>query len=133
MSDEGPIVFFDGVCAVCNHLVLWLLDHGVDPSVRFAPLQGPTAERMLVGAALPPDLDSIVVLDRGKVTYHTAALVSIASYLPAPWRWAGVMRWIPGPLRDFGYKLFARVRYRVFGKVEMCRLVSEAEEARMLD
>jgi predicted DCC family thiol-disulfide oxidoreductase YuxK len=40
---------------------------------------------------------------------------------------------IPSPLRDLGYRIVSRLRYRLFGKHDACRLPSPAERAVFLD
>jgi predicted DCC family thiol-disulfide oxidoreductase YuxK len=44
----------------------------------------------------------------------------------------GTLRLVPPPLRDVGYSLVARYRYRIFGKKETCRLPTPAERGRFL-
>jgi predicted DCC family thiol-disulfide oxidoreductase YuxK len=49
------------------------------------------------------------------------------------WTVAGTALWlIPLPLRDLGYNIIARIRYRLFGKRETCRIPTPAERARFL-
>jgi predicted DCC family thiol-disulfide oxidoreductase YuxK len=50
----------------------------------------------------------------------------------APWSFARAAYVIPAFIRDFFYRTFAAIRYRVFGKIDSCRLPSESEAARML-
>jgi predicted DCC family thiol-disulfide oxidoreductase YuxK len=131
------LILFDGVCAVCNEGMRWIMEH--DPAGRFhyAPLQGDTAAEVRARhPELPADLDSLVFVDRTSggevVLWHSAALLGIARHLGAPWSLARALWLVPAPLRDLGYRLFAAARYRVFGKVDACRLPSESEAARML-
>jgi predicted DCC family thiol-disulfide oxidoreductase YuxK len=132
------LVLFDGECAVCNRGVQWILDH--DPAGRFsfAPLQGLTGSRLLANhPEVPPDLDSIVLVrkveGREVLSWHTAALLGIAAELGAPWSWgAWWAGWVPAGLRDPLYRAFARARYRVFGRVEECRLSQPGQLERFL-
>jgi len=45
----------------------------------------------------------------------------------------GVAARLPRALTDTGYRLFARVRYRVFGRLDACRIPGPGERERMLD
>ena len=36
--------------------------------------------------------------------------------------WVRVLRWVPGPLRDWVYERVARSRYRWFGRNDFCDL-----------
>ncbi len=43
------------------------------------------------------------------------------------------MRWFPGFILDLGYRLIAAIRYRVWGRAELCDVPSPAQRARFLD
>ncbi len=127
------IVFFDGVCGLCNHSVNWLLARDPEHRLRFAPLQGITAA-MMVSPELRERLDTLVFV-RDRQTYvRTAAVTRILISLGGRWRLVGGLMWaIPFPIRDLGYRLVSRLRYRLFGKHDSCRLPTPAERAVFLD
>lgn len=128
-----PVVFFDGVCGLCNHSVNWLLAHDPDRRLRFAPLQGSLAAEVL-SSQLRECLDTLVFLRSGTVYVRTAAVSRILITLGGRWAALGALLWmIPAPLRDLGYRLVSRLRYRLFGKHDACRLPSPAERAVFLD
>ena len=70
---DHPIVFFDGVCGLCNYSVNWLLARDPDHRLRFAPLQGSTAER-LVKSEIRNRLDTLVFVRDGRTYVRTAAV-----------------------------------------------------------
>jgi len=132
------LVLFDGVCAVCDVYVQWMLDHDTDGVFSYAALQGTTA-RAIRGRhpELPDRLDSILYIyrdDAGNehVYWYTDALTRIAGELPWPWRAAAALRVIPRPLRDVAYRAFAASRYALFGKIDQCRIPQPHEVARFL-
>ncbi|MFM2163401.1 MAG: hypothetical protein RLZZ383_2913 [Pseudomonadota bacterium] len=134
---ERPLILFDGVCAVCDAGMTFLLD--VAPGAfHYAPLQGETAAavRERHREAWPDHLDSIVWVAQADgvetVRFHSDAIVAIACCLPWPWRMAAWIRWFPRPLRDAAYKAFAAIRYRVFGTLDTCRIPTEADAASFL-
>ena len=49
-----------------------------------------------------------------------------------PSRPQGPVSRVPRPLRDFFYRVFARNRYRWFGRSEVCRVPTPALRARFL-
>ena len=105
----------------------------VDRRLRFAPLQGRTAE-----LHLPEDLrqnpDSLVFVSNGRTYLRSAAVVQILKTLGGKWALTGTALWlIPLPVRDLGYRAIARVRYRLFGKHESCRLPKPEEQNLLLD
>ena len=128
-----PVVFFDGLCGLCNHSVNWLLAHDPNRRLRFAPLQGKLAGRV-VSPQLRDRLDTLVFLCNGSIYVRTAAVSRILMTLGGPWAALGALLWIiPSPLRDLGYRIVSRLRYRLFGKHDACRLPSPAERAVFLD
>ncbi len=129
---QAPVVFFDGVCGMCNHFVDFLLKHDHKQVFLFAPLQGEAAKLHLEKSDTE-DLKSIVLIKNGKTFRHSAAVVQVLCSLSIFWKTAGYALWIiPGPIRDLGYRLVAKVRYRIFGKKESCRLPTPEERARFL-
>ena len=131
------LVMYDGLCGFCDVSVQWLLDHDRDRRFKYAPLQGEAAAAVLARhPEVPAGLDSIILVVQGpegeRLLWHSDAIVRIAAELPAPWRWGAWMRWIPGVLRDAGYRLVARVRYRIWGRKESCRIPSPQERALFL-
>ncbi len=132
-STDHAIVFFDGVCGLCNHTVNWLLARDPDHRLRFAPLQGSTAKR-LVKSEIRNRLDTLVFVSDGRTYVRTAAVSRILMTLGGLWRVLGGLLWIiPWPIRDLGYLLVSRFRYRMFGKHESCRLQTPQERAVFLD
>ena len=130
---DHPTVFFDGVCGLCNHSVNWLLARDPEHKLRFAPLQGTTAGQTL-DAEIRNRLDTLVFVRDGETFTRTAAVCRILATLGGRWRILGGLMWIvPSPIRDLGYRLVSRLRYRLFGKHESCRLPTPSERAVFLD
>lgn len=133
------IVLYDGQCGFCDRTVQWLLDHDRQGRLRYAALQGPTAREVQARhPRLPPGLDSLILVQtehggRERVYWYSRAVVRILWLLPWPWRALAVMVLIPRPLRDLGYRAFARIRFRVFGRLDACRVPTAEERARFLD
>ena len=131
-------MLYDGLCGFCDAAVQWLLAHDKARRLQFAPLQGTTAADITARHPLPPDLDSIVlVTSRGtpdeRVQWHSAAIFAICSALPLPWRAASWLQVLPRGLTDFAYRLFARNRYRLWGRKDACRIPTPDERAQFID
>ena len=127
------IVFFDGVCSLCNNTVDFLLRKDVHGILMFAPLQGSRATE-LVPADVRIQLDTLVYYRSGQLYYRSAAVVRFLRDLGGFWGIAGTLLWlIPSPLREIGYRSISTLRYRLFGKHEVCRMPTPAERARFLD
>jgi len=129
---ENPVVFFDGVCNLCNASVQFILKRERSSVLCFAPLQGETFRALEIpGKELLPD--SIVLFENGKLYTESAAVLRIARRLSFPWRWLALPGWLlPRFVRDPIYRFIARNRYRWFGKKDVCYLPTPELKARFL-
>lgn len=128
----GPVILYDGECGLCNRSVKFLLARDAG-QLWYAPLQGETAAALRdKHPEIPRTLESVVLVDDGKVHLRSKAFLHGARYLTRPWRWAYALRWLPAFLLDLGYRLVARVRYRIWGKYDTCRLPTTDERAKLL-
>jgi predicted DCC family thiol-disulfide oxidoreductase YuxK len=123
-ASQDPILFFDGFCHLCTTSVTFVLRHERDPLLRFAPLDGPLAKKELK-VQLRSFPDSLILMQGGKIYTRSDAALRLAAYLRAPYRFASYLLWMPAVIRNFGYDLIARYRYRLFGKHETCMLPSK--------
>lgn len=148
---EHPrIIFYDGVCGLCNKTVRLLVRLDRDRKFRYAPLQGELgsalrAERDAVPEGLdsgaePPTapkelapLDSFVYLEEGRAYLRSRALVRAARQLRYPWKLASWLWIIPWPLTDLVYRLVAKLRYRIWGKYDECRIPTPEERELFID
>ena len=132
-SSAASIVFFDGVCGLCNHTVNFLLDRDSSAVLRFAPLQGTTAAE-IVPEAVRVNLNTFVFAHNDRLYYRSGAMARILMQLGGFWRILGGLLWlIPWPLRDVGYRIVSVLRYRMFGKTEACRMPTPEERSRFMD
>ena len=132
------VVFFDGLCGFCDAIVRWLLGHDADGRFRFAPLQGEIAASLRARhSGFPDEAETLVYVESDgeieRVYLRSDAVLRIFAQLDPPWRWLAPLRVLPRAPRDIAYAAFARIRYRVFGKLERCRLPTAEERGRFLD
>lgn len=134
MKTEHPILFFDGVCNLCNGAVQWFLLRDKVGKLRFASLQSELAQQLLPTAGVDPTgLSSLVLLEGNRVYTKSSGALRAASYLGGGWGKAGKLLAIfPAGLRDGVYDFIARNRYRWFGKEEACWLPRPEWKARFL-
>lgn len=119
------ILFFDGVCNLCNSSVDFVIRHRKDQSIHFAPLQGATAASLLPAEYL--QLSSLVLYSDGKIYDKSQAAIRLSSLLKFPFNIFTIFRFLPTPLTDFFYDRVAKNRYRWFGKKETCRIPTPEE------
>jgi predicted DCC family thiol-disulfide oxidoreductase YuxK len=134
MDSEIPssIVFFDGVCNLCNGFVDFLIRQDRHRHLRYASLQGETARKIL-GPETANQLASVTFYENGKTWSESDAVIKILSRLGALWFFTQTFWIVPKFLRDPIYRFVARNRYRWFGKRETCRLPSPDERKLFLN
>jgi predicted DCC family thiol-disulfide oxidoreductase YuxK len=122
-QDNG-IVFYDGVCGLCDRWVRFILRRDKHKTLRFAPLQGVSAKAR---PDLPAELRTVVFVTRvGTLAEQSfarsEAALRLLDHVGGFWRLISWLRIIPRPIRDAVYDAIARRRYRWFGKFEACPL-----------
>jgi predicted DCC family thiol-disulfide oxidoreductase YuxK len=122
VTGEGPLLLYDGVCALCNGAVTFVLKRDRGGAVRFAPLQGETAAKLLAGRPALAGIDSMIWIDSSGAAFtRSAAALAIARQVGGVWAiLASLARIVPAALRDALYDLVARARYRIFGRYDAC-------------
>lgn len=132
-GEPRHLVLYDGVCGLCDHTVQFLLRVDRRQVLMFAPLQGETAAAMRARhSEISGDIDTVVYIEDGRVHQRSRAFVRLARQLPYPWRALSWLWIVPRPLSDLAYRLVARLRYRLFGKFDTCKIPSPEERARFL-
>jgi predicted DCC family thiol-disulfide oxidoreductase YuxK len=128
---ENPIILFDGVCNFCDSSVNFIIEHDKKGIFKFAPLQTEIGKTYIDEFGLN-EIDSVILVEDGKVYTHSTAALRIAKRLDGIWSWAYAFIIVPRFIRDFFYKLFAANRYRLFGKKDACMLPTPEVRARFL-
>ncbi|MEN7546599.1 thiol-disulfide oxidoreductase DCC family protein [Rapidithrix thailandica] len=127
------IILFDGICNFCNDSVNFIIDHDPKKKFKFAALQSEVGRQLLRSLGQDPDkMDSIVLIEKGKVFKKSTAALKVARYLSAPWPLAYGFLIVPVFIRNLVYDWIARNRYKWFGKREQCRMPNEEEKQRFL-
>jgi len=129
------VLLYDGVCGFCNRAVAFVLRHDRKKTIRFAALQGAYGSSVLARHAELAGIDSVVLVDEetDAVQVRSDAVMALGRYLGGVWSLAVLGRVVPRAVRDALYDLFARYRYRLFGKLEACGLPSVEERSRFLE
>ena len=139
MGDKKPqhqvtIIFFDGVCHLCNASVNFVIDRDPGGLFRFAALQGETGQRLQEKHGLAGErLDSVVLVEGGRVYTRSTAALRIVRRLGFPWSMLAVLLVLPVPVRDWFYEIVARNRYRWFGRRESCQIPTPELKGRFMD
>jgi predicted DCC family thiol-disulfide oxidoreductase YuxK len=133
------MLLYDGSCGLCARSVQFILNRERrDRSLLFAPLQGTTAATLLHRHPELAGADSVVWIEENdgesRIRLRSEAALAAAAYLGGPWKaLARLLRLVPRFVRDAGYDMVARTRYRRFGRDSSCLLPTAAQRRRFLD
>jgi predicted DCC family thiol-disulfide oxidoreductase YuxK len=136
------LMLFDGLCGLCNNAVLWVIKHDHADRFRFAPQQSDLAAAILarhgidreatlanntVYLVLNPGSEDERLLTQSDVTVNLLLLLGGRRRI-----WGNMLQAVPRSVRNAAYGLFARNRYRLSGRYEVCPLPTEAERMKFV-
>jgi len=81
----------------------------------------------------PSDAETFVFVSEGEVMIKSDAALALAKHLRGGWRFLRVFRYVPRPVRDWAYGIFARNRYRWFGRYDSCMVPSPEIRSRFIN
>jgi predicted DCC family thiol-disulfide oxidoreductase YuxK len=136
---EGrALLLYDGVCALCNASVRFLLKHDTQDKFRYTPLESNLGREVLARFDIHTFPDGVMLLTDaltpGEHLYQRSDAVATAlQHLGTPWRLMGrMLAMLPRTLRDWGYGIVARFRYRLFGRYTTCPIPPPDQRSRLL-
>ena len=127
------VILFDGVCNFCNGAVNFVISRDRDGYFKFAALQSAVGEELLDKHRIDKvETDSVVLIEDDKAYLHSSAALRIVRRLPGLWPILYGLIIVPKGIRDWAYRLFAKHRYRLFGRREECMIPTPEIRARFL-
>jgi predicted DCC family thiol-disulfide oxidoreductase YuxK len=142
------LVIFDGHCGFCNRSIRWFLTRDRHDRLRFISSDSPKVvpflarheisetDQGLGSRTLAPSTILVVRDPEGpaeRVLVRSEAAMAMLRQLPHPWpAVAAAMGWIPRPMRELSYRIIARYRYRIWGRLDSCPIPTAEERTRFL-
>lgn len=128
------IVYFDGICNLCNGAVQFIIKQDKKGIFSFASLQSDFAKRHLMYANGEDISYDSVIYQRGNSFYiKSKAILEILKDLGGWWKLLLVFGLFPKTLLDRIYDYIASHRYRWFGKKEKCLVPTPELKSRFLE
>jgi predicted DCC family thiol-disulfide oxidoreductase YuxK len=120
------IVLFDAECRLCLKTVSFLKRKDGDDKFRFIALQSSNGVYLLSKYGMSIDYrKSIIYIRNGNLFKESAAVIFILRDLGGAWKIFLVFLVIPNFIRNGIYKLIAKIRYKIWGKVDYCPVCVE--------
>lgn len=120
---QDPVIFFDGVCNLCNASINYVIDHDPKGYFKLCAIQSEKGEDFLKNYNLTPkEVKTVILFENNRLYTRSVAALKIAKRLKGPVKLTWIFILVPRFLRDPVYNYIARNRYRWFGKREQCRV-----------
>ncbi|WP_147676906.1 thiol-disulfide oxidoreductase DCC family protein [Algibacter pacificus] len=135
LQADKKIIFFDGVCNLCNGFVDFVIKRDKQKQLFFCSLQSNTAREILEkhDIALGNTFSTIYFFENGMVYDKSKAILYAIKYINPKYKFLGnALLIIPAFIRDFIYFYISKYRYKILGKKETCRMPSKAERSQFL-
>lgn len=130
---DKSIIFFDGVCVLCNWSVQFILKRDRNNRFLFSTLQSDVAKEFLLqNESKIIHKDSIVLYKNKKIYTASNAVLIICRDIGRLCLFTQVFWIIPKTWRDQLYIYIARKRFKWFGKKEKCMIPSPEEKQKFL-
>jgi predicted DCC family thiol-disulfide oxidoreductase YuxK len=132
MSENKNIVFFDGICGLCNSFVTLLLK--LDTDLKFATLQGKTGQNLLNKINFNnSEFDTVIFQKNDQIYTKSTAVFEIIKTIGGIWKLLLVFKILPTSFTDFIYRYIALKRFKLFGKLDQCDITIFKKPGQFID
>ena len=132
-TKPNAIILFDGVCNFCNGVINFIIQHDPHGYFHFASLQSPTGQQLLQQHNLNTnEFDTFILIENDQVYDRSTAALKVARHLSGWMSKLHALIIVPKPLRDMGYSIIAKNRYRLFGKSDACMVPTPDVRSRFM-
>ena len=119
--ENKKIIFYDGVCNMCNSFVNTIISLDKKNQLFFSPLHGKIAKKLLKEHSEKiKNIDSVIFYSHSKISVKSKAVIDIINSLGSFYKIISILNIIPSLLLDYIYDLVAKNRYSWFGKKSSC-------------
>ncbi len=133
MNTSDNILIFDGVCNLCNTLVMFIIRHDRFAKIRFTPSQSNNGQLLLERFKVPDiSKESVIFIRNNQLFLRSSAILHVMKELGGVWRLFYLFIILPESFRDLFYNQVARSRYRIFGRRDKCMVPDQDIRDRFL-
>ena len=133
MIENKKIIFYDGLCAMCNRFIRILITLDKKEKFLLASLQGKNGKILQKKFSKKlHEVDSVIFYNK-QVYTKSSAVINILSELGGIYKLAYIFNIIPSFISDSIYDYIARNRFQWFGKLDKCPMPEKKNISRFLD
>ena len=131
---NNNIIFFDGMCNMCNSFVNLIIVIDKKKKFLFSPISGKKGQEIVKLYGLNnKKIDSIILLSNNEIKVKSDAAIQIITSLNIFFKVFFIFKIIPKIFLDFIYDFIAKNRYRYFGKRNSCSIPKKEHLSRFIE
>lgn len=127
------IVIFDGVCNLCNNVILTLIKYDKNNQLYFTASQSKAGLQILNKYAIPHNTSSVIFIKNEQIFTSSDAILEIVKLIKGWPRVLLIGKMIPKKRRDVIYNWIAKYRYTLFGKKDYCSIPDTSMEHKFIN
>lgn len=132
-DDSSPIVFMDGLCALCTRAARLICRFDRRGVFKISPTRSDLGRAILAHYGFNSENPaSWLYLEEGKAYGSMDAMIRVGTRLGGWCRSVQLLRLLPGRLQNRLYQCLAHNRYRLFGRDDMCAVPDPELQRRLL-
>ena len=127
---EKIIIVFDGFCVLCNNYVRWVSKRNPNKNIYFTNFESEYIKKNYSELNLG---DSVFIITEGnQILERSQAIKYCLKYVKLNYFLKTIIRLSPNFLLDILYRLIAKNRYFLFGKLDVCSIPDDVNQENIL-
>jgi|TARA_B100000809_G_scaffold166658_1_gene163927 predicted DCC family thiol-disulfide oxidoreductase YuxK len=134
MKENKHIIYFDGICGLCNSFVSFLLKIDSSSNLKFATIQGESGQKLLNKMNFSnSEFDTLIFQKNDQVYTKSTAVFEIFKTIGGFFKIFLIFNLLPTSFLDSIYRYIALKRYKLFGKLEQCDISKFNKPGQFID
>ena len=127
---EKVIVVFDGFCVLCNNYVRWVSKRNPNKNIYFTNFASEYIKKNYSELNLG---DSVFIITEGnQILERSQAIKYCLKYVKLNYFLKTIIKLSPNFLLNIFYRLIAKNRYFLFGKLDVCSIPDDVNQENIL-
>ena len=127
---EKIIIVFDGFCVLCNNYVRWVSKRNPNKNIYFTNFESEYIKKNYSELNLG---DSVFIITEGnQILERSQAIKYCLKYVKLNYFLKTIIKLSPNFLLDIFYRLIAKNRYFLFGKLDVCSIPDDVNHENIL-
>ena len=128
------IVYFDGVCGLCDWSVNLLVKMDTQKNLKFSSLQGKSGQILLSDLKIDlNEFNTVLFKVNDQVYTKSTAVFKIIDSIGGFYKIFLIFNLLPTKFNDWLYSKIAKYRYKYFGKLDKCDISKFNKPGQFID